>query len=585
MFQSNNTDTPYLLHHLIIHGVLAVVFLTVGWLFPVQYNTLHADALAQAAVEEGQTLEQFRDQLGEASGPLGAAPLIDLAAKQLEQPTPAPEKQKTLQTAPALKPFFSPSHRRTVRTQLGTQNERVNRLLSLEGQAGNYAASIILAAVLEANGKFHQDLNLQLHRLGQDANAGELHEALHSFTLLASRLTQPQLSQLMRDTESTLTLMRLAKIAKLQTLVPPFDTFNELDENGKSDDIITADELIDTPFAHLFSHVISRDAKGQPIQWDTDGNGKLTRAEWIALPFIPLEHSEFPAVYAASVWSGQPEAVTRYLIRHGRPGTRWLQNAMRHGRGSMMLVLAQQLPISDRAGLGLDSAASFSLRHPSWALFVKYLLLGLGCIILMRAWNSFFTVTANSANAVRDFILRRRAMVCALFLALVALGEPVFLQPAQSSEYTVSINLPVLSEDENQTPNQELNNAMFASSSHLALNIFLALAFAAIQIIVYITCKSKVEEIRSGTGDPLLKLRLLENEDNLFDMGLYIGIAGTALTLAAKMLGLEGISLSVAYASNIFGILCVAIVKIHHVRGTRQQLIMDAEAAPGTHTH
>ncbi|MDC0050676.1 hypothetical protein OAJ79_03500 [Verrucomicrobia bacterium] len=103
---------------------------------------------------------------------------------------------------------------------------------------------------------------------------------------------------------------------------------------------------------------------------------------------------------------------------------------------------------------------------------------------------------------------------------------------------------------------------------------------------MYLTCKSKVDEIRQGEGDPLLKLRLLENEDNLFDMGLYIGIAGTALTLAIKMLAPQfGISLSVAYASNIFGILCVALVKIHHVRGTRQQLIMDADASPGVQTH
>ncbi len=585
MLQSNDTEKPYLLHHLIIHGVLAVAFLMVGWLFPAQYRTLHTDALAQASVVEGQTLEEFRDHLGAGTDPLSAAPLLDLAAKQLEQPAPLPEKLSPLPIAPALDSYFAPARQREIANHPSSQSELVKRLLALKSQAPNYAAAITLAARLQANGQFHQDLNLQLHRLGQEANADELREAMHAFSLLASRLTEPQLGRLMRHTESPLTLMRLAKIAKLQTLVPPFDTFNEVDENGKSDDLIIADELIGTPFHHLFGHTVERSAQGQPIQWDADGNGKLTREEWTALPFIPLEFTEFPAVYAASVWSGQPEAVTRYLMSHGRPGTRWLQDAMRQGRGAMKLVLAQQLPVSDRAGLGLDSAAAFSLRHPSWALFVKFLLLGLGCIILMRAWNSFFTVSATGANAVRDFILRRRAMACALFLALVALGEPIFLQPAQSSEYTVSINLPVLSEDENPTPTPETNNAMLATTN-IVLNAILFVAFAAIQIFVYLTCKSKVEEVRHGAGDPLLKLRLLENEDNLFDMGLYIGIAGTALTLAIKMLLPQfGISLSVAYASNIFGILCVALVKIHHVRGARQQLIMEAEATPGTQTH
>ena len=585
MLQSNDTERPYLLHHLIIHGVLAVVFLMVGWLFPAQYRTLHTDALAQASVVEGQTLAEFRDNLGAGTNPLSAVPLLDLAAKQLEQPAPLPEKLSPLPISSALDPYFAPARQREIANHPSSQSELVKRLLALKTQTPNYAAAITLAARLQANGQFHQDLNLQLHRLGQEANAEELREAMHAFSLLASRLTEPQLGRLMRHTESPLTLMRLAKIAKLQTLVPPFDTFNEIDEKGISDDVIIADELIGTPFPHLFGHTVERNAQGQPIPWDADRNGELTREEWTALPFIPLEFTEFPAVYAASVWSGQPEAVTRYLMTHGRPGTRWLQDAMRQGRGAMKMVLAQQLPVSDSAGLGLDSAAAFSLRHPGWALFVKYLLLGIGCIILMRAWNSFFTVGATGANAVRDFILRRRAMACALFLTLVALGEPVFLQPAQSSEYTVSINLPVLSEDENQTPTKESNIAMLATTN-IILNAILFVAFAAIQIFVYLTCKSKVDEVRHGVGDPLLKLRLLENEDNLFDMGLYIGIAGTALTLAIKMLAPQfGINLSVAYASNIFGILCVALVKIHHVRGARQQLIMDAEATPGVQTH
>jgi len=582
MLQSNDTEKPYLLHHLIIHGVLAVAFLAAGWLFPAQYRTLHTDALAQASVEEGQTLEQFRDSLGESSDQFGAGQLLDLAAQQLESSTNALE---TLPPAPALDPFFSPSHRRTVKARLGSETKRVNQLLALESQAADYAAAIILAAQLEANGQLHQDLNQQLHSLGLDANTDELREAMHALSLLASRLTEPQLGLLMRHTESTLTLMRLAKIAKLQTLVSPFDTFNEVDENGKSDDVITSDELMGTPFQHLFGHPVERNAQGQPVRWDADKNGKLTREEWTALPFIPLKFTEFPAVYAASVWSEQPEEVTRYLMTHGQPGARWLRDAMRQGRGSMMMVLDRHLPVSNRAGLGLDSASAFSLRHPGWALFVKFLLLGLGCIILMRAWNSFFTVSATGANAVRDFILRRRAMACALFLTLVALGEPIFLQPAQSSEYTVSINLPVLSEDENQTSTPKNNIAMLANSN-IVLNAILFVAFAAIQLFVYLTCKSKVDEIRQGDGDPLLKLRLLENEDNLFDMGLYIGIAGTALTLAIKMLAPQfGISLSVAYASNIFGILCVALVKIHHVRGARQQLIMDAEASPSIQTH
>ncbi|MBT5320818.1 MAG: hypothetical protein HOL43_00455, partial [Verrucomicrobiales bacterium] len=123
MLQSNDTEKPYLLHHLIIHGVLAVAFLAMGWLFPAQYRTLHTDALAQASVEEGQTLEEFRDSLGE-TNQFGAGQLLDLAAQQLE---PSTNALKTLPTDPALDPFFSPSHRRTVKARLGSETKRVNQ--------------------------------------------------------------------------------------------------------------------------------------------------------------------------------------------------------------------------------------------------------------------------------------------------------------------------------------------------------------------------------------------------------------------------------------------------------------------------
>ena len=65
---------------------------------------------------------------------------------------------------------------------------------------------------------------------------------------------------------------------------------------------------------------------------------------------------------------------------------------------------------------------------------------------------------------------------------------------------------------------------MLAASSN-ALSIIFILIFAAIQVFVYLLCVSKINDIKNGDSDP--RLKLLENEDNLFDMNLYIGIAGT----------------------------------------------------------
>ena len=113
------------------------------------------------------------------------------------------------------------------------------------------------------------------------------------------------------------------------------------------------------------------------------------------------------------------------------------------------------------------------------------------------------------------------------------------------------------------------------NSTDTISNIVMIALFLGIQIIVYITCLNKISEIRDGTDSPQQKLRLLENEDNLFDLGLYIGIGGTALGLGLIMLGVFTKPYA-AYVSNIMGIACVAMVKIKHLRNTRQELLEEA---------
>ena len=172
-------------------------------------------------------------------------------------------------------------------------------------------------------------------------------------------------------------------------------------------------------------------------------------------------------------------------------------------------------------------------------------------------------------------------MVLALSLTLMAVSEPILFTQAFSSEYQVAINLPKVPDDPTK-PEQNTNTMLANADSSNTLSIIFIVIFAAIQGFVYYTCKTKIDDVKDGAGNPKLKLRLLENEDNLFDLGLYIGIAGTALMLAILIIFPDsGLSVSAAYASNIFGILCVAVVKIFHVRQTREALIVEAEMATG----
>ena len=70
------------------------------------------------------------------------------------------------------------------------------------------------------------------------------------------------------------------------------------------------------------------------------------------------------------------------------------------------------------------------------------------------------------------------------------------------------------------------------------------------------------------------KIELLENEEPLFDIGLYFGLGGTVFSLILLAMGVVEASLIAAYASTLFGILGVAILKVFHVRPFRRKLIL-----------
>ncbi|MCD8533311.1 MAG: hypothetical protein LR011_00390 [Verrucomicrobia bacterium] len=106
--------------------------------------------------------------------------------------------------------------------------------------------------------------------------------------------------------------------------------------------------------------------------------------------------------------------------------------------------------------------------------------------------------------------------------------------------------------------------------------IIVLLVFLLVQFALYLMCRVKLGEIRRSEADASLKLELLANEENLFDSGLYVGLAGTVLALSMVTLGMVQASLMAAYASTLFGILFVAILKIFHVRPLRRKLIIES---------
>ena len=111
--------------------------------------------------------------------------------------------------------------------------------------------------------------------------------------------------------------------------------------------------------------------------------------------------------------------------------------------------------------------------------------------------------------------------------------------------------------------------------------LVLALFFV-LQLVTYCFCLIKLKEIARQNLDPSIKLRLLDNEENLFDFGLYLGLGGTVLALILVAIGIVEASLMAAYASTLFGILFVAMVKVLHLRPYRRKLILEISRQPGS---
>ena len=104
------------------------------------------------------------------------------------------------------------------------------------------------------------------------------------------------------------------------------------------------------------------------------------------------------------------------------------------------------------------------------------------------------------------------------------------------------------------------------------------LVFFVLQALLYMSCLVKLAEIRRQQVPPRMKLKLLENEDHLFDAGLYLGFVGTIVSLIIASMGLVKFSLMAAYSSTSFGIIFVVIFKIFHLRPARRKLLLEAEA-------
>ena len=282
---------------------------------------------------------------------------------------------------------------------------------------------------------------------------------------------------------------------------------------------------------------------------------------------------QLPFIYSAALISNSADSVASYLIRYGKAGSEDLKLALSDGEGAGNLLLQREVPINRSPGPAMGAAAALVLEHPKFMLGVKYAGYILGLFLLLRGLDLWIVSPAGGPSAGPQQHVRAGVLAIVLSALLIVATEPFLLKAAPSSEYRLQISIPMLASSATQTtPPLTSTTVTMETSTLVSIGIF-----AAIQVGMYLACLRKIREIETQDATPQLKLRLMENEENLFDSGLYVGMMGTAAALVLQVVGVIEPNLLAAYSSNLFGIICVALVKIRHVRGFKRRLILEGQ--------
>ena len=281
----------------------------------------------------------------------------------------------------------------------------------------------------------------------------------------------------------------------------------------------------------------------------------------------------FPHIYAAALLTQSADAVADYLIRFGQEGLMDLKEALALGKGAVDILLKRQVAINrDGIAQGWNGVAAIALQFPTLGLIVRYLGFLLGSFLVFHGLERCLFDPVSKSG---DKLPRMKNVVLGVITALMfILGtEPFLIKPPSMTAFNITMSVPVISalgdpgslSNVKPTFNMDLNTL-------LSIGFFLLL-----QVSMYLICLWKISTIDKQPLNPLIKLRLMENEENLFDGGLYVGIAGTASALVLQVLNVIDPNLLAAYSSNLFGIICVALVKIRHVRPYKYRLIMEGQ--------
>lgn len=291
-------------------------------------------------------------------------------------------------------------------------------------------------------------------------------------------------------------------------------------------------------------------------------------------------------LFALLALQADPTAIATYTGLHADSAWRALRTASVMGSGAVQSLLAIGKPlyqppaiwyrIPERIRASQNAFKGFAESAPAGALVVRVAAFALCGFLLVGMLRGVVLGPQPRGRRSRTlWQLDRLAGAAVVTILLWVLIEPGLLEFHPNQQGVLQIQLAQLLPD---SPPDTSSIPMIDQVTIIVLVLFFVL-----QLFVFLFGLLKMAEIRRLAVSAAVKLRLLDNEENLFDLGLYVGLGGTVSSLILIVLQFVDASLMAAYASTLFGILFVGILKVGFVRPFRRSLVLasSGDTAPG----
>ncbi|MGF1452896.1 MAG: hypothetical protein ACFB21_12580 [Opitutales bacterium] len=275
------------------------------------------------------------------------------------------------------------------------------------------------------------------------------------------------------------------------------------------------------------------------------------------LEFFDTRPSRADEALAVALLAGQPALKRLLAADHPlRIGPQW---------APLDALFTELAPYERFQGL-TAAFAGLAAEHPSGAWVVKWALLAFGGGLLVLAVGGPGLLAGTSFK-----VALIRLLAPGLLLAIVGqlLLEPELLRRAvdESAKLRLDFTATMLQTETTVVPTFNLDQT----------TLLVLVGFFALQLLLYGLSLMKLSQVQRMSVPAAVKLRLLDNEEHLFDAGLYVGLAGTVISLLLLAAGMMDAILPAAYSSTLFGIIFVAVLKIFHLRPLRARLVLDTK--------